>query len=187
MAKQKTGDCPVAGGPPPPPRRAATEMAEPPTQQGLMRHNGIVLPFQPKRKFKLEEQFKHFLNMFCKFHTNIPLVESLQEIPKYAKLLREVVMKKKKPTKADFKLPHHCSEIIQKERAVKQRDPGQFIIRYRIAEGKVDKALCDLESSINLMPLKYYEKLNIGPLKTSDVTLRLSDNSSIKTVGMIDP
>ena len=63
-----------------------------------MRHNGIVLPLQPKRKFKLEEQFKHFLNMFYKVHTNIPLVESLQEIPKYAKLLREAVMRKKNPT-----------------------------------------------------------------------------------------
>ncbi|XP_047948973.1 uncharacterized protein LOC125194795 [Salvia hispanica] len=208
VAKQKTGDCPdagepphttrrtateaqngvcpAAGGPPHTTRRAATEKAEAPAQQGLVRHNGIVLPFQPKRKFKLEEQFKHFLNMFCKVHTNIPLVESLQEIPKYAKLLREAVMRKRKPTKADLKLPHHCSEIIQKEKAVKQRDPGQFIIRCRIGEGKVDKALCDLGSSINLMPLKYYEKLNIGPLKTSDVTLRLADNSTIKTFGMIE-
>ncbi|XP_047949153.1 uncharacterized protein LOC125194985 [Salvia hispanica] len=95
-------------------------------------------------------------------------------------------MRKRKPTKSDLKLPHHYSEIIQKEKAVKQRDPGQFIIRCRIGEGKVDKALCDLGSSINLMPLKYYEKLNIGPLKTSDVTLRLADNSTIKTFGMIE-
>ncbi|XP_047949031.1 uncharacterized protein LOC125194857 [Salvia hispanica] len=172
--------CPAAGGPQHTTRRAATEKAEAPAQQGLVRHNGIVLPFQPKRKFKLEEQFKHFLNIFCKVHTNIPLVESLQEIPRYAKLLRETVMRKRKPTKADLKLPHHWSEIIQKEKAVKQRDTGQFIIRCRIGEGKVDKALCDLGSSINLMPLKYYEKLNIGPLKTSDVTLRLADNSTIK-------
>ncbi|XP_047941973.1 uncharacterized protein LOC125188913 [Salvia hispanica] len=179
----QNGVCPAIGGPLDSTRRAATEKAEAPAQQGLVRHNGIVLPFQPKRKFKLEEQFKHFLNMFCKIHTNIPLVESLQEIPKYAKLLREAVIRKRKPTKADLKLPHHCSEIIQKEKAVKQRDPGQFIIRCRIGEGKVDKALCDLGSSINLMPLKYYEKLNIGPLKTSDVTLRLADNSTIKTFG----
>ncbi|XP_047978459.1 uncharacterized protein LOC125220340 [Salvia hispanica] len=182
----KFEDCPTPSGPPHTPRRAATEKAESSTKQELVRHNGIVLPFQPKRKFKLEEQFKQFLNMFCKVHTNIPLVESLQEIPKYAKLLREAVMRKKKPTKADLKLPHHCSEIIQKERAVKQRDPGQFIIRCRIGEGKVDKALCDLGASINIMPLKYYEKLNIGPLKTSDVTIRLADNTAIKTVGMIE-
>ncbi|XP_047965041.1 uncharacterized protein LOC125209485 [Salvia hispanica] len=106
-------------------KRSATEEAEAPAKQELVRHNGIVLPFQPSKQFKLEEQFKHFLNMFCKVHTNIPLVESLQEIPR-------------------------CS----------------------IGEGKVNKALCDLGASINLMPLKYYEKLNIGPLKTSDVIIR---------------
>ena len=96
--------------------------------------------------------------MFCKVHINIPLVESLQEISRYAKLLREAVMRKKKPTKADLKLPLHCSEIIQREKAVKQRDPDQFIIRCSIGQGKVDKALCDLGASINIMPLKYYEK-----------------------------
>ena len=106
VAKQKSGDCPVAGRPPQPQQRAATnppnaicqtaggpphtpqwaaaDKAESSTKQGLVCHNGIVLPFQPKRKFKLEEQFKHYLNMFCKFHTNIPLVDE-----KYAKLLRE--------------------------------------------------------------------------------------------------
>ncbi|XP_047942786.1 uncharacterized protein LOC125189564 [Salvia hispanica] len=153
-AEAPNGVCPAAGGPPHTPQLAATDKAESPTQQGLVRHNGIVLPFQPKRKFKLEEQFKHFLNM------------------KYQSMQKERLTR-----------PY---AIIQKERAVKQRDPGQFIIRCQIGEGKVDKALCDLGSSINLMPLKYYEKLNIGPLKTSDVTLRLADNSSIKTVGMIE-
>ena len=64
---------------------------------------------------------------------------------------------------------------------MKQRYPGQFLIRCSIGEGKVNKALCDLGASINLMPLKYYEKLNIGPLKTSDVIIRFANNTTIKT------
>lgn len=76
-------------------------------------------------------------------------------------------MKKQKLKKTKLKLHLHCSEIIQKERVVKERDSDQFNIRCSIREGKVDKALCDLGASINIMPLKYYEKLNIGPLKTS--------------------
>ncbi|KAL1564359.1 hypothetical protein AAHA92_06711 [Salvia divinorum] len=79
------------------------------------------------------------------------------EIPRYAKLLREAVMKKHKHKKTDLKLPLHCN--------------------------KVDKALCDLGASINIMPLEYYEKLNIGPLKTTDICLRLADNSTTKVVG----
>ncbi|XP_042027155.1 uncharacterized protein LOC121774328 [Salvia splendens] len=179
VAKQKKDDDSVYEWP-------ATEEVEAPPKKELVWRNGIVLTLQLKKKFKLEEQFKHFLNMFCKVHTYIPLAESLQKIPRYAKLLREAVMRKKNPTKADLKLPHHCSKIIQRERVVKQRDPDQFIIRCSIGEGKVDKALCNLGASINLMPLKYYEKLKIGPLKTLDVSIRLADNTAIKTVGMIE-
>ncbi|XP_047943124.1 uncharacterized protein LOC125189954 [Salvia hispanica] len=171
VAKQKSGDCPVACGPPQPPQRTVADLPI------------VVCPaaggpaHTPRRAATNKEESS----------TKQVLVQNNEiEITKYAKLLTEAVMRKKKPIKADLKLLHHCSEIFQKERAVKQRDPEQFIIRCRIGEGKVDKALCDLGSSINLMPLKYYEKLNIGPLKTSDVTLRLADNSSIKTVGMIE-
>ncbi|XP_047949093.1 uncharacterized protein LOC125194921 [Salvia hispanica] len=180
------GSCPTSGGPPQTPQRPATEEAEAPAKIELVRHNGIVLPFQPRKPFKLEEQFQQFLNMFCKCHTNLPLVDALQEIPRYAKLLREAVMKKQKLQKSDLKLPLHCSDIIQKQRTVKQRDPGQFIIRCSIGNGKVDKALCDLGASVNIMPLEYYEKLNIEPLKSTDTCLRMADNTAVNAVRVIE-
>ncbi|XP_042009889.1 uncharacterized protein LOC121758566 [Salvia splendens] len=95
-------------------------------------------------------------------------------------------MKKKKLQKSDLKLPLHCSEIIQKQRPAKQRDPSQFIIRCSIGNGKVDKALYDLGASINIMPLEYYGKLNIGPLKSTYVCLRMVDNIATKAVRVID-
>ncbi|XP_042032339.1 uncharacterized protein LOC121779057 [Salvia splendens] len=65
------------------------------------------------------------------------------EMPRYAKLLREAVMKKKKLTKADLKFPHHCSEIIKREKAMKQRDPDQFIIRCSIGQGRGEITISD--------------------------------------------
>ena len=106
--------CTKPSGPLNIPQRAAGKEADTPDSKQLVQHNGIGLPFQPKKKFKLEEQFKHFLNMFCKVHTNFPLINALQEIPRYAKLLMETVMRKQKLKKSDLKLPLHCSEIIQK-------------------------------------------------------------------------
>ncbi|KAL1568804.1 hypothetical protein AAHA92_00366 [Salvia divinorum] len=149
-------------------------------------HNGVILPFPPQQKLKLEEQFKYFLHKFCKLHINLPLVDALQEIPRYASLLREEVMTKHKLKKSDLKLPLHCSDIIQKHRPVKQRDPGQFIIRCSIGNGKADKALCDLGAGINIMPLEYYEKLDIGPLKTTGIIIRLADNSTTQAVGIVE-
>ncbi|KAL1540753.1 hypothetical protein AAHA92_25062 [Salvia divinorum] len=115
-----------------------------------------------------------------------PLEKSQREIPRYASLLREAVMTKHKLKKNDLKLPRHCSDIIQKHRAVKQRDPGQFIIRCSIGKGKADKALCDLGAGINIMPLEYYEKLNIGPLKATGVCIRLANNSTTQAVGIVE-
>ena len=88
VAKQKTGAessfgaqagvCPMPSGPLQATQRAANEPGETLAKKDAhVRHNGIVLPFQPKRKLKLEEQFKHFLNTVCKVHINISLVESL--------------------------------------------------------------------------------------------------------------
>ena len=62
--------------------------------------------------------------------------------------------------------------LFKKQRVLKPRDLAQFIIRCSIGDDKVDKALCDLGASINIMPLKYYEKLEIGPLKTTNVILK---------------
>ncbi|KAL1568846.1 hypothetical protein AAHA92_00403 [Salvia divinorum] len=168
------------------PQRAAGRESVVDSTPHPAQHNGIVIPFPSRQKLKLEEQFKHFLHKFCKLHINLPLIDALQEIPRYASLLREAVMTKHKLKKNDLKLPRHCSDNIQKHRAVKQRDPGQFIIRCSIGKGKADKALCDLGAGINIMPLEYYEKLNIGPLKATGVCIRLANNSTTQAVGIVE-
>ncbi|KAL1537874.1 hypothetical protein AAHA92_30348 [Salvia divinorum] len=181
----KNEDAEHASGPLGKSQRAAGRESAADSNSKPAQHNEVVIPFPPRQKLKLEEQFKHFLNKFCKLHINLPLFDALQEIPRYAKLLREAVMTKHKLKKSDLKLPYHCSAIIQKHRAVKQRDPGLFIIHCSIGKGKADKALCDLGASINIMPLEYYEKLNIRPLKTTKICLRLADNSTTLVVGIV--
>ncbi|KAL1544933.1 hypothetical protein AAHA92_21720 [Salvia divinorum] len=182
----KNKDSDHASGPLEKSQRAAGRESVADSTSHLAQHNGIVIPFPRQQKLKLEEQFKHFLRKFYKLHINLPLVDALQEIPRYASLLREAVMTKHKLKKNDLKLPRHCSDIIQKHRAVKQRDPSQFIIRCSIGKGKADKVLCDLGADINIMPLEYYEKLNIGPLKATGVCIRLADNSTTQAVGIVE-
>lgn len=43
----------------------------------------------------------------------------------------------------------------------KMKDPGKFIIACTIGEAKIPHALCDLESSINVIPLKKWKELKI--------------------------
>ena len=55
----------------------------------------VLFP-QIVQKKKNEEQFARFLDIFKKVQINIPLMEALQQMPSYAKFLKDVVSQKKK-------------------------------------------------------------------------------------------
>ena len=62
-----------------------------------------VTPLQPKvpypqrlKQGKLEEQFVKFFDVFKKLHINIPFAEALENMPSYAKFLKEILSKKRK-------------------------------------------------------------------------------------------
>ena len=55
-----------------------------------------AIPFpQRLQKGKMEEQFFKFLHVFKKIEINIPFVETLTQMPIYAKFLKEILSKKR--------------------------------------------------------------------------------------------
>lgn len=48
------------------------------------------------KKDQYEEQFKTFLEMFKTLHIDVPFVEALTQMPRYAKFLKELLNNKKK-------------------------------------------------------------------------------------------
>ena len=50
----------------------------------------------------------------------------------------------------------------------------------------INRALCDLRASINLMPLSFFKRLGIGDLKTTTMTLRLADRIFKQPRGFIE-
>ncbi|XP_021756625.1 uncharacterized protein LOC110721744 [Chenopodium quinoa] len=59
----------------------------------------------------------------------------------------------------------------------KLNDPGNFSIPCAINKVKIDNALCDLGASVSLMPYLVYQRLNLGELLPSNITLQLVDRS----------
>lgn len=60
-----------------------------------------------KKKPKKEKemfQFKKFMNMLNKIHVNIPFCEALEQIPVYAKLMKELLLGKHKLKHDDISL-----------------------------------------------------------------------------------
>ncbi|KAL5550248.1 hypothetical protein UlMin_000424 [Ulmus minor] len=142
---------------------------------------------QPLIKKKLDNQFDKFLEIFKKLHINIPFAEMLEQMPKYAKFMKEILSKKRKL--GDYEtvmLNEECSAVLQRKLPQKLKDPGSFTIPCTIGSCNFDKVLCDLGASINLMPLSVFRKLGLGEVKPTSISLQLADRSVKYPRGVIE-
>ncbi|XP_047978512.1 uncharacterized protein LOC125220386 [Salvia hispanica] len=146
------------------------------------------IPFPSRIKKKVvDEKFEKLLDIFRKVNVNIPLVEALQQMPMYAKFLKDVIPKKKKWVDYEIvSMSENCSAIIQKKLPAKLKDPGSFNISCVIGDDKHTKALFDLGASINLMPLSFFRKMKIGTLKPTRITLQMADRFVTYPEGIIE-
>jgi len=143
------------------------------------------LPFKPKIPFpqrfaksKLDEQFKKIIEMMNKLYIDVPFTDVLTQMPTYAKFLKEILSKKRKIEEDEtVNLIEECSAIIQNKFPPKLKDPGSFSIPCVIGSEVVKKAMCDLGASDSLMLLSLYERVGIGELKPTRMTLQLADRS----------
>ncbi|XP_058733056.1 uncharacterized protein LOC131604643 [Vicia villosa] len=108
-------------------------------------------------------------------------------MPSYAKFLKEILSNKKKlEDNETVTLTTECSSIIQNKMAPKLKDPGSFSIPCNIGKFGIDKALCDLGASISLIPLSICEKLNMGDLRPTKMSIQLADQSVKYPVGVLE-
>jgi len=113
----------------------------------------VPYPLVPSRKDK-ERPLARFLDIFKKLEITLPFGESLQQMPLYAKFLKDTLTKKNQYIHSDrIVVEVNCSVVIQRILPPKHKDPGVVMIPCSIGEVAVGKALIDLGASINLMPL----------------------------------
>ena len=138
-----------------------------------------AVPFpQRLQKAKKEEQFSKFMEIFKKIEINIPYAEAINQMPNYAKFLKDILSKKKKITEEGVvSLTTTYSVVIQKSLLVKMKDPGSFTIPYTHGKYEFKKALCDLSANINLTPLSVVQRLSLGELTPTAITLQMANKS----------
>ncbi|XP_026419413.1 uncharacterized protein LOC113315336 [Papaver somniferum] len=138
------------------------------------------LPFLGRFANKKVEQDKEILDVLEKIHVNIPLIDAIRQVSKYARVLKGLCTKKKRLTGNEvMNVGENISGILQKKLPPKRKDPGSFDIPVVIGNKRFGKSMLDLGASVNVMPASIYESLNMGPLKETRIVLELVDHTNV--------
>ncbi|XP_073225622.1 uncharacterized protein [Cicer arietinum] len=147
----------------------------------------MVTPISVEEHNAIEkEEEPVFLDVFKKLHINIPFAEALEQMPTYAKFMKDIMSKKRKIGGEIVMLTEECSAILQRKLPPKLKDPGSFSIPCAIGNRTFGKALCDLGASVSLMPLSIYKKLGIGKVKDTQLMLQFADRSMKHPYGVVE-
>jgi len=129
----------------------------------------------------MEEAEKEILEKFIRVEVNIPLLDAIKQIPRYAKFLKELCTHKRKLKGSErISIGINVSALIGKsipQIPKKCKDPGTFCIPCIIGNSKFDNVMLDLGASISVMPLSIFNSLSLGPLQSTDVVIHLANKS----------
>jgi len=110
--------------------------------------------------------------MFNQVKINVTLLDAIQQVPLYAKFLKDMCTKKRKtnmPKKV--LLTTNISELLSGSIPIKYKDPDCPTIACTIGQTEISRALIDLEASINLLPFSVYQQLGLSELNPTGVTI----------------
>jgi hypothetical protein len=175
----------------PPPLQIETTTNTLKVSPHLMNSSFKTIPPFPvsSSRSKKEDKEKEILEVFKKIELNIPLFDVIKQIPKYAKILKELCT-----TKRAFKLKGHemvsmdevVSTVVQKNMSFKQKDSSAFTIPCVIGNSSFKRALSDLGASISVMPKHVYDSLSLEPLNKTSIVIQLADYSFVYPFGVIE-
>ncbi|KAG7578816.1 Retrotransposon gag domain [Arabidopsis thaliana x Arabidopsis arenosa] len=166
-----------------------------------------LVPFPRKRRSKQEIQDARCKAIMEKILTSIPKVNpetSSPTLDRYVKRLvnngicaEEAVLltkdislimlqEAKKERKKRVVVSEHVSSIIQTRMPEKLPDPESFVLDCSISTSRFKKSLCDLGSSINLMPHSVAVRLGMISYRPTRITLLLADRSKRIPEGILE-
>ncbi|KAI3762510.1 hypothetical protein L1987_52940 [Smallanthus sonchifolius] len=133
------------------------------------------------------KEYGKFLEIFKQLRINLPFIEALQSMPKYARFLKDLLKRKDRLGEvSNIPLSGGCSAVILNKVPEKLTDPGLFTIPCLFGSDTEYRALADLGASINLMPYSMYERLGMEELSPTRMSLSLADRSVKYPRGIVE-
>ncbi|XP_027082563.1 uncharacterized protein [Coffea arabica] len=145
-------------------------------------------PFPSRlEKSKKQDKEKEILEVFRKVEIHIPLLDAIKQVSKYAKFLRDLFVNRMRLREDERVIVgKNVSAVLQRKLPPKCGNPGMFTIPCKIGNTQIEKAMLDLEASINVIPKSIYASLNIGPLKEIGIIIQLTDRTNAYPDGLVE-
>ncbi|CAA7038870.1 unnamed protein product [Microthlaspi erraticum] len=108
-------------------------------------------------------------------------------IPPYQKFLKDAVQQRTREAQGMVVLTRECSAIIQRKViSDKKEDLGSFTLPCMLGPLSFKNSLCDLGSSVSLMPLSVAKRLGYHKYQACGISLVLADRSIRLPTGMLE-
>jgi hypothetical protein len=135
-------------------REILSHLTVTPIDKDLLRSFIPIAPYPERLKApKKNAQFAEILEVFKQVQINISFLDAIQQVPSYAKFLKDLVtIKRKTNVLKKAYLIEQVSSILQCKLPIKYKDPGCPTIACMIGVCQINRALLDLGASVNLPP-----------------------------------
>eukprot|EP00253_Pinus_taeda_P005000 PITA_05000 len=122
-------------------------------------------------------------------YIKIPFLQAIQDIPIYAKTIKELCIKRLRRNVIDnprVQVVGTLSDLLSgKEPPIKYGDPGNPIVNVQIYGKNLTNALVDLGAAINILTTSTCQKLGITSAKPTSTFLELVDQSVVRPEGIL--
>ncbi|XP_057745034.1 uncharacterized protein LOC130962894 [Arachis stenosperma] len=159
------------------------KVKEPKRKTLLEEPSPIPFPTLAKKAKKQEDLDPTLVEVFKKIEVTVPLFQAIQQVPKYAKFLKDVCTHKDKLGNLNGKSVDDSISSLLPEKC---NDPGPCLVTCLIGRIKFMDCMCDLGACVSIMPLPVYQRLNLPPLKRSGARFVLADKSIVSVVGITE-
>ncbi|CAN6453991.1 unnamed protein product [Victoria cruziana] len=131
---------------------------------------------------------RDMLETFRSVRINLPLLDAIQQVPAYARFLKELCTRKRKSRRVPecVMLSAGTSSLLQRRLPPKLEDPGAPIIPCMLGDIHVERALLDLGASVNVLPGCFYDAFQLEGLKPINMTIQMADRSVKRPRGVLE-
>ena len=126
------------------------------------------------------------VEIFKKVEVTVPLFDVIQQVPKYAKFLKDLCIHKDKINELETIPLGSSISALMGGLPEKCSDPGPCIVSCTIGGVVIYDCMCDLGACVSIMPLSIYDILRRPPLKRSAARFVLADKSIITVAGVAE-